>query len=58
MPFGFDCIDNEITRFIRTAEDYIQLSTLFIYNPTRDILLLTPQIVIICLIVASSYSTA
>ena len=44
--------------FIRTTEDYMQLSTIFIYNPTRDILLLTLQIVIIRLIVAASYSTA
>src|SRR2546422_8192780 len=55
VPLGFDCIDDEVTRFIRTTKGDVQCRTIFIHNPTRDILLLAPHIVITRSVVASRH---
>ena len=53
LPLGFDCIDDEVTRFIRAAKGDVQRTARFIHNPTRHIFLLAPHIVIAGSVVAS-----
>jgi hypothetical protein len=58
VPLGFDRIDDEVTSFLRTPKGDVQCRTIFIHNPTRDILLLAPHIVITRSVVASRHSPA
>lgn len=46
-------IDDEITGFMRTAKVEMQLSTIFIHNPTRNVRFLASHIVVKCLRIAS-----
>ena len=55
MPRGFDRIDDAITRFIRAAKSDGELGTLFIDNPTREILRLASQSVVTGAVVPSSH---
>src|SRR5215471_17527558 len=43
--------------FLLRFQRYMQRRTIFIYNPTWDVRLLTPQIMIIRLVVAASHAT-
>src|SRR5262249_18530601 len=54
IPFGCHRLHDEITRFIRAAKGDRQFSAIFIHNPTWNILLLTPQIIMIRLVVPAS----
>ena len=55
VPLGFERLDDEVTRFLRTPKGDVQCRTLFIHNPTRDILLLTSQSVVTGSVVASRH---
>src|SRR5207237_7091231 len=57
VPLGFDRIDDEITRFIGAAKGDGEFGTLFIDDPTRDILLLTSQIMVTGSVVTSRHPT-
>jgi len=46
-------MSNEVTRFIRATKGDVELTALFIHNPTRHILLLAAHIVITGPIVTS-----
>ncbi len=55
VPRGFERLDEDVTRFIRTTTGDGPCSTLFIHHPTRDILLLTAQSVVTGPVVASRH---
>jgi PII-like signaling protein len=55
VPLGFECIDDEVTCFIRTPKGDVQCRTIFIHNATRDILLLASQIVVTGSVVAARH---
>lgn len=58
IPFGFEYIHDEVTRFVGTAKGDVQLGAVFIHNPAWDILLLTTHIVITGLTVAPGKTAA
>jgi hypothetical protein len=35
MPLGFQAIDNKVTRFVGTAKEQVELSTIFIDHAAR-----------------------
>lgn len=45
-PLGFEHIDDEVTRFVRTAKRHTELPGIFIHDSTRNIVLLAPQVVV------------
>src|SRR5262250_964837 len=58
VPFGFEHIHDEVTRFGGAAKGDAQFGTLFIHNPARNVLLLASHIVITGLVVAPDETTA
>ena len=58
FPLGGEYIDDEVTGFVRTAERNGQLPSIFIHDPTRNILLLAPQVVITGVGITPSETTA
>ena len=46
VPLRCDRLNNEVTRFLRAPKGDVELAAVFIYNPTRHILLLAAHIVI------------
>src|SRR6266568_3685145 len=58
IPLGCERIHDEVTRFVGAAKGNRQLGALLIDNPTRDILLLAPPIMITGLVVAPGETAA
>ena len=52
IPLGCECVHDEVTRFVGAAKGDRQLGALLIDDPTRDILLFAPHIMITGLVVA------
>jgi len=45
-PLGFEHIDDEVTRFVRTAKRHAELPGIFVHDSTRNIVLLAPEVVV------------
>jgi hypothetical protein len=58
VPPGCERIHDEVTRFVGAAKGDRQLSAIFIDDPTRDIFLLAPHIMITGLVIAPSETPA
>lgn len=58
IPPILERIHNEITGLVRTTKVDVELSTVFIHDATRNILLLASQIMVTCLVIASGLSSS
>ena len=57
-PPGLKRIDDEITRLVGTAKGDVELATIFLHNPTGNVLFFQPQVVITGLVITPREAAA